>query len=228
MWSDGYKGGIADLTGHVLATLNFAPTDAKDNLVVGEKANGDIVMYDLDADEETVFGKGAQPIIVGNDVIYWAGTDRLYRAVLYLPLALGVDVGEPVKLTSSKSVFMLTDEELSYIPDEFTFYTWYDSFNDVRTVTSEEFGRYAQSADDVGIKSGTLLTVDSGKKVYMVGTDGELHWIVNEQTASALYGNDWNKEIHNYRSIQLVDYAYGDELLLGGSGWDSAIEMAVQ
>ncbi|MEK7665292.1 MAG: hypothetical protein AAB337_00200 [Patescibacteria group bacterium] len=228
LWSDGYTGGIADMTGHVITKLNFAPTDANDNFVVGETANGKIVMQDLNSDEQTTLGSGAQPIVVGNDVIYWAGTDRLYRAVLYLPLALGVQIGEPIKLASSKSVFMLTDETLSYLPNESTYYTWYDSLDEVRTITPDEFDSYAQSADDVGIKPGTLLTIDSGKKVYMVGVDGELHWIVNEETVEALYGSDWNKEIYNYRLIQLVDYDYGNELLLGDDEWEDAIEMAIQ
>ena len=64
-------------------------------------------------------------------------------------------------------------------------------------------------ANPNGFASGTRVKAIGNPRVYMVGTDGNLHWIVSETVASAIYGSAWNKGIVEVNSTDLWRYVTG-------------------
>lgn len=213
-WNDGWTGGIISADGGDRLALDFFPTDVRDDLIVGVNRSGEIIYLNRDMSETLTLGFGSEPRLADGEYVYWKGADgRFYQAKILMPYSLDVEVGEPVKVAGSVRVYLLSEDgELTYVPNEYTFYTWFDSFAVVRTMTDAELASYSLSSKSATLKSSTLLTIDQSPKVYMIGADGLLHWLVNEETVEALYGPAWESLVRSYTTAQMLAYDFGDDL----------------
>ena len=229
LWSTGRTGGVSDLDGAHLTTLDFMPTDTFGDIVVGTDRSGNVIYLNLDNDESLTLGTGTSPSLSSAQYAYWRGNDaRLYQATVYLPHSLDLAVGTPVKVSSSPRVYMVTDEGIAFIPNEYTYYTWYSSFEEVETVTSATLASYTLLEDELGLKPSTLLVIDGSSKVYMMGSDGELHWIVDGDTAESLFGSDWTSLVRGYSSAQLLRYDFGDAIRTTSADFADTVRMAIE
>lgn len=209
-WSNGYTGGISGLDGTVIDTVSFAPTDWLDTVVVGTTATNDVVYHDRAANTTLTLGFGENPKIADARHVYWKGEDaRLYEATI--DVSLSAAGGIPVKLSTGPEVYLLQEDTIAYVPSEDVFYTWFDSFASVQTITSTQYASY-ELVEGVGFKPGTLVKINDGSKVYMVGEDHELHWVVSPAVAISLNGTDWPTEVLSMTSLELAGYGYGDNI----------------
>lgn len=55
----------------------------------------------------------------------------------------------------------------------------------------------------------TKMKLAGDPKVYVLGEDGKLHWIVSQAVAYAIYGNTWNHNIVEITNVDLVQYGFG-------------------
>ncbi len=67
----------------------------------------------------------------------------------------------------------------------------------------------ASYTNPAGYAPGTRVKAIGNPRVYTIGTDGNLHWIVSETVANAVYGSLWNKGIIEVNSTDLWRYTSG-------------------
>ncbi|MFH1434040.1 MAG: hypothetical protein ABIG32_04060 [Candidatus Uhrbacteria bacterium] len=60
--------------------------------------------------------------------------------------------------------------------------------------------------------TGAKLKLTGDPKVYVVGEDGKLHWIISQAVAYAIYGNTWNQNITEINNLNLVNYSFGTSI----------------
>lgn len=229
LWSNGRTSGVSDLDGGRLQTLDFMPNDTFGDIVIGTNSSDDIIYLNLDTGESLTLGSGTVPGLSSAQYAYWRGNDgRLYQATVYLPHSLDLAVGTPIKISSSPRVYMLTTEGVAFIPNEYTYYTWYESFAEVQVVTEATLASYTMLEEEIALKPSTLLTIDESSKVYMMGSDGELHWIVDGDTAESLFGSDWTSLVRGYTSAKLLHYDLGDSIRASTDDFAETVRMAIE
>ena len=115
------------------------------------------------------------------------------------------------KIPSSSSLFYLGDDLHRYIfPNNATFQTWYDDFNDVIEV-DEDILNHTPIGGLVTVRPGgeTWVKIQSDPKVYTVSNGGILHWIPTEATALELGGADWADRIIDLPDTVFAGYTIG-------------------
>lgn len=96
--------------------------------------------------------------------------------------------------------------------NENTFFSWYDSFDDVAFVTPDVMASIPLKSA-VTYKPGTrLVKLLSVPKVYAVAADGTLRWITSTAAAEALYGEDWATVVRDLPDGFFPAYNVGDEV----------------
>lgn len=60
-----------------------------------------------------------------------------------------------------------------------------------------------------GYAVGTRLKARDDAHIYLIGNDGQLHWIISETVANSIYGSSWNKGIVEVPPTFLWRYANG-------------------
>ncbi|MBP9827822.1 M23 family metallopeptidase [Patescibacteria group bacterium] len=81
--------------------------------------------------------------------------------------------------------------------NEKTFFSWYEDFDDVEIITTDEMAALPIKGV-VTYKPGSyLLKIMSDPKIYTVGKNGALHWVPSSELATELYGEDWAKLVHD-------------------------------
>ncbi len=209
LWENGSTGGITTVDGVMVESFDFRPTDILGNIVVGLTGAGDVFYRDMSTDNEMTIGFGGVPYIADARHVYWKGEDaKLYEATLLLDTAMNTAVGTPVKTASSPKVYMLIGDEISYIPNETIYLTWYETFADVVVISDTQLATYDEG-DSVGYKPGTLVKLATSSKIYVIGDDHKMHWIVKAATASDLYGDDWSDQVVTVSAHEMTDYGYG-------------------
>jgi hypothetical protein len=114
-----------------------------------------------------------------------------------------------------------SDGKRHAFPNANVYFTWYENFDSVVTVSSETMGSFMLGANVTyrpGVKMVKFATVN---RVYAVSKGGVLHWIATEDVASALYGEDWNTKIDDIPDAFYSNYTFG-------AGIASADSYAVQ
>lgn len=120
--------------------------------------------------------------------------------------------GELIKIAGSDAVYYVgTDLKRYVFPGERIYKTWYENFNAVVTVSSEELTSMPL-AGVVRYRPGTrMVKIPDDPKVYVVGVNGLVRHVANEDIASALYGSVWNKQIDDLEaSLFVSNYRTGD------------------
>lgn len=212
LWSNGLNGGIKTVAGKTLYSLDFMPTDLMDDVVVGQDVAGNVVYMNLETGKEMIIGFGGSPQIADARHVYWKGSDaHLYQATIYLSSDMETADGTAIKTAGSPKVYFVTSGTASYIPNEGTYLTWFESFASVRTVTDSQLALY-ETSDAVSLKAGALVRIDGGSKIYVVGTDGKLHWVVTSAVAKDLYGSAWSNLVVRVSSADVINLAFGSTI----------------
>ena len=212
LWSNGLNGGIKTVAGKTLYSLDFMPTDLLDDVVVGQDISGNVVYMNLETGKEMIIGFGGLPLIADARHVYWKGSDaRLYQATVYLSSDMATADGTAIKIASSPKVYFVTSGAASYIPNEGTYLTWFESFASVRTVTDGQLALY-EVGEAVSLKAGALVSIDGSSKIYAVGSDGKLHWVVTSAVAEDLYGSAWSNLVVRVSSADVVNVAFGSSI----------------
>ena len=126
--------------------------------------------------------------------------------------------GTLVKRPDMSSVYYLYDDEGTLkrmtFPNSATYFTWFEDFDDVVTITADELGDIPLGSNAVYRPGTRLIKITTDPKVYAAEEGGVLRWIDSEETALALYGEDWASWIDdvpdaffagNYNSDDAVD-----------------------
>jgi photosystem II stability/assembly factor-like uncharacterized protein len=130
-------------------------------------------------------------------------------SLIKLPCEADVDVNDVCKAVYYYSNF---DHKRHAFPNEKVFFTWYEDFDDVQIVGSE-FMSSLTLGSNITYHPGTrMVKFQSVRTVYAVAAGGELRAIDSEETAIALYGDTWNKQIDDISDAFYGNYTFGEDI----------------
>ena len=191
----------------------FEVTDIVDTVMIGVDKNQNVWYENQTNGALLNIGFGINPMLSDRTHAYWKGTDDSVYQASFSPIA---DLPKPTvqafRSDSSPTVYLVSNNKMWRVTSESTYFTWFDSWNKVARVSDATLAAYrGMNVDggDAGYAPGTRVKAVDNSRVYMVGTDGNLHWIVSESVASSIYGAVWNKGIIEVNSTDLWRYANG-------------------
>jgi len=127
---------------------------------------------------------------------------------------------------STPAVYYLDEGKRYVFPNEKVFFTWYQDFSQVQSVSDEELASY-QIGGNVTYKPGArLVKIQSDPKVYAVAAGGALRWLTSEDAARALYGDDWSKRVDDIPDAFFFSYRQG-EAVASAADFDMEAESSV-
>jgi plastocyanin len=132
--------------------------------------------------------------------------------------------GDLIRGQSLSAVYYYGEDGLRYVfPNENTYFTWYEDFDDVRWLSDSNLATI-QIGGNVTYKPGVkMIKIQSSPTVYAVGANGTLHAIETETVASALYGSSWNKKIDDMPDGYFCNYSVGERIEFA-SQFDPVVE----
>lgn len=105
-----------------------------------------------------------------------------------------------------------TDGNRYVFQNESVYFSWYDDFSAVQTVTDEVLAKI-HLAGVVTYKPGTFLVkTQSDPRVYAVSSESTLRWVSSAKVAEELYGTDWSDMVHDMPDSSFVKYSIGDPI----------------
>ena len=132
-----------------------------------------------------------------------------------IPQAKAAEAGDLISCPDFSSIYYLADDNTRWVfPNEKTYFTWYEDFDDVVEITCEELASYS-IGQIVTYRPGTrLVKIQSINKVYAVEPGGVLRWIGSETQIDDLFGFDWAMRIDDVPDGFWSSYTEGNALAL--------------
>lgn len=184
-----------DFASQTYTEYPFNVTDVYGEIVVGQDINGAIWYMNTETEKSIEIGSGTNAVISDEMHVYWRGTDEhVYEATMSLNALSGASDIRAVKVSGDSRVYLVLDNKTYWIQSDKVYFSWFESWDDVSTISSSKFSEYDYSGDAF-YAPGTKLKLADDPKVYMVGSDGKLHWITTELLAYNIYGPTWNQDI---------------------------------
>lgn len=195
---------------------HYRVTDTFSDEHIGLDVQGQI-WYENTTNSKTLnIGYGSEPQLTDREHALWKGTDGKWYQVTFSPL---LDLGQlnvqAVKATDASAVYLMSGDKIWRVPNESVYKTWFDSWSHVIIVSPVTMNLYLQThtlMGDTGFAPGTRVKSTDNPRVYVVGTDGALHWIVSETVAHSIYGSDWNQGIILMHPQALWAYQMGSNI----------------
>ncbi|PJA45365.1 hypothetical protein CO174_03510 [Candidatus Uhrbacteria bacterium CG_4_9_14_3_um_filter_50_9] len=125
--------------------------------------------------------------------------------------------------TLSTVYYFGSDGQRYSFPNEKTFFSWYEDFDDVVEITDEELADITLAGNIVYRPGLHWIKITSDEKTYAVARDGSIHWIESEEVAEGLAGSDWNQFIDDVPDVFFVDYTVGDSLTSADAGYEGML-----
>lgn len=121
--------------------------------------------------------------------------------------------GRFIKTEDNTTIYFVDSDNIKHeYPDTHTWESYFkDDFSKVETVSKQELNNYL-TGDDVPHKIGSLIKITSSPKVYKVTENKILRWIIDENVATRLFGNAWNKLVRDISEIFFKDYTIGENI----------------
>ena len=212
-YASGNQGKKYDFATGLTTTYPFVVTDVLDNAMVGEDASGNIWYKNTESGRQINLGFGSGAVISDSMHVYWLGVDgEVYEATLSLNAMTGTSEIAAVKISGDSRVYLVLDDTAFWITNEEVYFTWFNSWADVTTVSATAFSSYKQGGQAT-FAPGTRLKLAGDPKVYMVGSDNKLHWITTQLIAYNIYGQEWNKDIVEFNMADTTSLFFGSSIV---------------
>jgi hypothetical protein len=120
-----------------------------------------------------------------------------------------VQAGDLITSPELGTIYYLnTDLERVLFPDEQTFFSWYENYDSVITISREKLESYSLSGRNATIRPGTnLITIQSSSQVWMISHPSNLHWLAGgEEQALNLFGGAWSELVVDLPEYYFVNY----------------------
>ena len=127
--------------------------------------------------------------------------------------AATLEYGELIKGESFPSVYYYAENGKRYVfPNEKTYFTWYDNFNNITTITDEELGAI-QIGGHVTYRPGyKMIKITTSPKTYAVEGGGVVRWVKSEELAETFYGLNWKDWIDDVPDAFYTNYREGESI----------------
>ena len=160
--------------------------------------------------------------VVALATIFWS----IGLATFVAPLARAesYSAGDVIKGTTLTTVYYYGSDGQRYsFPNEKSYFTWYENFDDVKTISDSELANISLAGNIVYRPGSRWVKIQSDPKTYAVAPSGMLHWIESEEVAVGLAGSNWNTMIDDVPDVFFVDYAVGASLMDASDAHDGAL-----
>lgn len=126
-----------------------------------------------------------------------------------------IQSGDLIRGQTFSSVYFYGADGLRYVfPNDKTYFTWYQNFNNVKWLSDKDLASI-QIGGNVTYKPGVkMIKINSDPKVYAVAGGGTLRPIDSETVATDLYGKNWNKMIDDVPDGFFSNYTIGSRVEL--------------
>jgi plastocyanin len=124
-----------------------------------------------------------------------------------------VEAGDLIRGESQSAVYYMGLDGYRYVfPNSKTYFTWYDDFAGVKTISDGDLAA-VQIGGNVTYKPGVrMIKIVSDPKTYAVDEGGVLRHVATEAVAIALYGSNWNQQIDDVPDGFFPNYEIGDAI----------------
>ena len=126
------------------------------------------------------------------------------------PVFAAVTAGSLVKGSTSAVYYVTGALTRLAFPDEQTYLSWYPDFSTVRMISDTEMSTLPLVAL-VTVRPGiNLVKIVSDPKVYAISRGAVLRWILSEEMAKTIYGEQWGDKIVTVPDELFANYEYGE------------------
>ena len=134
-------------------------------------------------------------------------------ALLPVNAQVTLDAGSVIKMDGESTLYYLGEDDKVYVfPNAGTYFSWFDEFTGIVTVSAEDFALY-ELGGTVYYQPGSLLVkTPTSLKVYAIGINGELRWIETEELAIEYYGINWNLLVDDMSDGFFTNYTFGESI----------------
>ena len=120
--------------------------------------------------------------------------------------------GSLIKASGPAVYYYNADGKRYVFPNEKTFFSWFNDFSSVVTITDAELAAI-QIGGNVTVRPGTkLVKITTDPKTYAVTECGTLHWIESEAIAQALWGDAWATRVIDVPDSFFANYTIGSSI----------------
>lgn len=126
--------------------------------------------------------------------------------------AATLSAGDLIKASGPAVYYYAADGKRYVFPNEKTYFSWYQNFNSVKTITDAELAAI-MIGGNVTERAGTkLVKITTDPKVYAVTNWGVLHWVESEAVAKGLFGDNWAQRVIDVPDAFFVNYTVGSSV----------------
>ncbi len=140
----------------------------------------------------------------------------------------GVSVHGLVKLADDGNLATATDSVVYYIgadgrrhvfPNGKVFLSWNCDFGQVKTIAPATLAMIPLGKNVTYRPGYKMVKFQTDPRVFAVDKDGSLRWVLDEASATALYGDQWNQHIDDISDAFYTNYVFGD--ILSDPSWSA-------
>lgn len=168
------------------------------------------VSYEHYGDNRATFVTGRtnfeQQVLAGLTVPKQLGGEVDDTATAELNIIKGSLEGQLIKGESTSAVYLLKADGKRYVfPNERVFYSWFENFDSVKTITDQELASYGLGGN-LTFAPGTMIKIPSVPKVFVITRDNKIRWIETESAAKRFFGDNWNKKVKDVGASYFLNY----------------------
>ncbi len=194
----------------------FLVTNQKDDVLIGVDDKNNIWYENTSTGRVLNVGFGTSPFLTDRNQALFRGMDaEIYQVSFGAILDLAPKQIQAYKAFNEPTIYLVSNNKIWSVPTPSVFLSWFDSYNKVTGVSSATLSAYKQlyvNAGNANYAPGTKIKSTANARVYVVGTDGALHWVTSETVANSIWGTRWNKGIITLRPEGLWNYQMGSDV----------------
>ncbi|MBD3281843.1 hypothetical protein GF391_03795 [Candidatus Uhrbacteria bacterium] len=123
-----------------------------------------------------------------------------------------ISSGDLIKASGSAVYYYGADGKRYVFPTEKTFFSWYDNFDTVKTISDGDLAMLPIGGNVTYRPGVRMVKITTDPKTYAVDTGGVLRHITSESVAIILYGDNWNTKVDDIPDAFFTNYTMGDPI----------------
>lgn len=138
----------------------------------------------------------------------------LFAPAVQVRAATALSYDSLIRSESFPTVYYYARDGFRYVfPNEETYFTWYENFDDVVTLPDSSIGGISIGGNVTYKPLMRMVKIETDPKAYAVDAGGVLRWVVDENVAKDLYGNEWNTMIDDISVGVFSNYTIGEDIV---------------
>jgi len=152
-------------------------------------------------------------------------------ASMFMPLgasALTFNPGTLIKGQSYSAVYYFAEDGKRYVfPNEKTYFTWYENFDDIMVIDDRTLGIIPIGGNVTYRPGKKMVKITTDPTVYAIDVSGVLRAIGSEELAETLYNINWNQQIDDLPDAFFINYKMGSPIATAAEFKPADVQNAV-